>query len=227
PGARNLLQATQRRSGGGGAMPVKASLDLALLGLIAAAPRLCGYDIVRIFSLSMRHFWHAHPGQIYPTLARMERQGWISSRELIQRGRPNKRLFAITPAGREALERWLHSPYENLKLKHAPLLKTLYLGHLGAEHALANFAEQRAGCLAYLQELRQIGRDFFAQGGYGSEHRMFSYFTLRYGIGFMEQSVRWCDWAMEEIERNRSLFSADSGRAKPEQRRFARRSTRV
>ncbi|HKF27900.1 MAG TPA: PadR family transcriptional regulator [Candidatus Binataceae bacterium] len=207
-------------------MPVKASLELALLGLIAAAPRICGYDISRIFNLSMRHFWHAHPGQIYPTLARMEREGWISSRELIQRGRPNKRLFAITPKGREALQRWLESPYEKLKLKHAPLLKTLYLGHLGAARALAKFAEQRAGCLAYLEELRGIERDFFAQGGYGSEHRMFSYFTLRYGIGFMEESVRWCDWAMEEIERNRSLFSADSERAKPDQSKLARRATR-
>jgi len=207
-------------------MPVKASLELALLGLIAAAPRICGYDIVRIFNLSMRHFWHAHPGQIYPTLARMEREGWISSRELIQRGRPNKRLFAITPKGREALQRWLESPYEKLKLKHAPLLKTLYLGHLGAARALAKFAEQRAGCLAYLEELRGIERDFFAQGGYGSEHRMFSYFTLRYGIGFMEESVRWCDWAMAEIERNRSLFSLDADPASHEQRKFARRSTR-
>ncbi|MBV8139524.1 MAG: PadR family transcriptional regulator [Deltaproteobacteria bacterium] len=221
------MESKKRGSGGGRATPVKASLELALLGLIAAAPRICGYDIVRIFNLSMRHFWHAHPGQIYPTLARMERAGWIGSRELIQRGRPNKRLFTIAPTGRDALERWLESPYENLKLKHAPLLKTLYLGHLGADRALAKFAEQRAGWLAYLEELRGIERDFFARGGYGSEHRMFSYFTLRYGIGFMEESLRWCDWAMEEIERNRNLFSADSGQPKQEQREFAPRATRA
>jgi PadR family transcriptional regulator, regulatory protein AphA len=227
PTVRNPLESKRRRSEGGGATPVKASLELALLGLIAAAPRICGYDISRIFNLSMRHFWHAHPGQIYPTLARMEREGWISSRELIQRGRPNKRLFAITAKGREALERWLESPYEKLKLKHAPLLKTLYLGHLCAGRALAKFAEQRADCLAYLEELRGVERDFFAPGGYGSEHRMFSYFTLRYGIGFMEESVRWCDWAMEEIERNRNLFPVDVEQAKPEPRKFAPPSTRV
>ena len=192
----------------GATAPVKASLELALLGLIAATPRISGYDIVRIFNLSMRHFWHAHQGQIYPTLARMERDGWIASREVIQRGRPNKRLFSILPAGRVALERWLSSPFEELKLKHAPLLKTLYLGHLGADGALKKFAEQRAACVAYLEELRGIEREFFHQGGYHDEHRMFSYFTLRYGIGWMEESIRWCDWAMAEIENNRALFSA-------------------
>jgi len=218
----NLAQSNPAGAGREAA-PVKASLELALLGLIAAEPPICGYEIVRIFKFSMRHFWHAHPGQIYPTLARMEHARWISSREVIQRGRPNKRLFSITPTGRGALERWLRSPYENLKLKHAPLLKTLYLGHLGADGALAKFVEQRAGCLAYLEELRGIEREFFVTGRYRSEHQMFSYFTLRYGIGFMEESVRWCDWAISEIERNRGLFSADSSRAKPEPRKLARR----
>ena len=194
----------------GAAAPVKASLELALLGLIAATPRISGYDIVRIFNLSMRHFWHAHQGQIYPTLTRMERERWIASREVIQRGRPNKRLFSITPTGREALERWLSSPFEELKLKHAPLLKTLYLGHLGADGALEKFTEQRAGCVAYLEELREIEREFFNDGGYRDEHRMFAYFTLRYGIGWMEESIRWCDWAMAEIENHRGLFSTPS-----------------
>jgi len=222
---RNSRPTKPARSAGDVA-PVKASLELALLGLIAATPRISGYDIVRIFDLSMRHFWHAHQGQIYPTLARMERDGWISSREVIQRGRPNKRLFSITPVGRAALERWLKSPFESMKLKHAPLLKTLYLGHLGADGALRKFSEQRADCAAYLEELRAIERDFFAEGGYRNEHRMFSYFTLRYGISWMEESVRWCDWAMAEIERHRDLFSGGSGpagAAAPDQRKLARR----
>ena len=202
-----------RKGFDGGSAPVKASLELALLGLIAASPRITGYDIVRIFNLSMRHFWHAHQGQIYPTLTRMEKEGWISSREVIQRGRPNKRLFSITTSGRKELERWLLSPFEDLKLKHAPLLKTLYLGHLDADRALEKFAEQRAGCVAYLEELRGIERDFFAQGGYTDKHMMFSYFTLRYGMGWMEESVRWCDWAIAEIEKNRDLFSINKADA--------------
>jgi len=212
----------------GAQAPVKASLELALLGLIAEMPRISGYDIVQVFNLSMRHFWHAHQGQIYPTLARMERDGRIKSREVIQRGRPNKRLFSIMPAGRETLQQWLRSPFEDLKLKHAPLLKTRYLGHLGPDGAIAKFAEQRAACFAYLEELRGIERDFFGKGGYATEHMMFSYFTLRNGIGWMEESIRWCDWATGEIERNRALFPAESGAAKdPPRQRSQTRSRRA
>ena len=127
-----------------------------------------------------------------------------------------------------ALEKWLLSPFEDLKLKHAPLLKTLYLGHLGADRALAKFAEQRAACVAYLEELRDIDRRFFdhrgdSESGYTSEHMMFSYFTLRYGIGWMEESVRWCDWAIGEIERHRDLFGNSTARAPIDAPKAARR----
>ena len=101
---------------------IKASLELALLGLIAEQHPRSGYDLVQTFRLSMVHYWHAHPGQIYPTLERMERDGWIAGREVIQRGRPNKRVYSITAEGRRVLLEWLSSPYESLKMKNAPLL---------------------------------------------------------------------------------------------------------
>ena len=66
----------------------KASLDLALLGLIAEVPGVSGYDIMKIFDLSMAHYWHAHPTQIYPTLDRMEEFGLIKRRNVVQRNRP-------------------------------------------------------------------------------------------------------------------------------------------
>ncbi|HYR79617.1 MAG TPA: PadR family transcriptional regulator, partial [Candidatus Dormibacteraeota bacterium] len=48
-----------------------ARLDLALLGLIAEVPGISGYGILKIFDLSMTHYWHAYPSQIYPTLDQM------------------------------------------------------------------------------------------------------------------------------------------------------------
>jgi len=189
------------------ASAVKSSLEYALLGLIAEMPGISGYDIVKIFNLSMRHFWHAHQGQIYPTLERMQRDGWIRSREVIQRGRPNKRLFSSTAEGERALERWLRSPLEDMKLKFAPLLRTRFLGHLGCDEARAQLEEQRTGCIEYLEELRRIEREYFAGSQYASRHMMFSHFTLRYGIAWMEESIRWCEWATGVVNRNSALFA--------------------
>ncbi len=186
---------------------IKSSLEYALLGLISESPGVSGYDIVKIFELSMRHFWHAHQGQIYPTLERMEAAGWIKSRQVIQHGRPNKREFSSTPAGERALTRWLHSPFEKMKLKYPPLLRTRFLGHLGADAARAQLQEHKHETGRYLDELREIERGFFAHiQRYPDVNVMFSFFTLKYGIGWMEENLRWCDWALAELERNLALF---------------------
>jgi DNA-binding PadR family transcriptional regulator len=189
---------------------VKASLELAMLGLIAEEHPRSGYDLVQAFRISMVHYWHAHPGQIYPTLDRMERDGWIAGREVIQRGRPNKRVYSITSEGRRVLLEWLGSPYEPLKMKNPPLLKSRFLGHLGADGARAKFAEMRDAMAAYLEQLRGYDRMIDERGGsYASVNQMFVYFTLRRGMEFARSELEFCDWAMDEIDRHRALFGDD------------------
>jgi DNA-binding PadR family transcriptional regulator len=192
----------------------KASLELALLGLIAEQHPRSGYDLVQAFRLSMVHYWHAHPGQIYPTLDRMERDGWISGREVIQRGRPNKRVYSITAEGQRVLLEWLASPYEPLKMKNAPLLKSRFFGHLGADGARSKFAEMREAMAAYLEQLHGYDRMLAERGGpYANVNQMFVYFTLRRGIEFARSELEFCDWAMNEIDRHRELFPDRASRA--------------
>ena len=189
---------------------IKASLELALLGLIAEEDRpRSGYDLVQAFRISMVHYWHAHPGQIYPTLDRMEHEGWIAGREVIQRGRPNKRVYSITAKGRGILLEWLSSPYEPLKMKNAPLLKSRFFGHLGADGARAKFAEMRDAMTAYLEKLRGYDRMIAEHGGpYANVNQMMVYLTLRRGLEFARAEMEFCEWAMDEIDRHRDLFDS-------------------
>src|SRR5208282_3515247 len=162
---------------------IKASLELALLGLIAERRMVTGYDLVKLFDLSMAHYWHAHHGQIYPTLERMRRRGWIRRRDVIQKRRPNKRLYTIAPEGQRKLMEWVQSPFEGLRLKYAPLLRCRFLGHLGADGARAKFEEERNGWAGYLETYRSIERQFLPDGhGYDDVNTMFTHFTLHRGI---------------------------------------------
>lgn len=193
----------------------KASLEYALLGLIAEMPEASGYDIAKMFELSMEHYWHASPTQIYPTLERMEEFGLIKGREVIQRDRPNKRVYSITNAGERVMLEWLESPFEGLRLKFAPLLRCRFLGHLGPDGARAILEEERRSWANKLKFYRDIEKNYFAdKRGYHNVNAMFSMFTLRRGIDWMEENIRWCDWAIGEVERNRGLFPAQNTRAR-------------
>ncbi|MGH2769804.1 MAG: PadR family transcriptional regulator [Actinomycetota bacterium] len=62
-----------------------------------------GLDLVRRTGLK--------PGSLYPTLARLEGYGWVTSRweELDQHdaGRPRRRYYRLTPSGMEAVRKLL------------------------------------------------------------------------------------------------------------------------
>ena len=62
-----------------------------------------GYELAKRFDASVANFWHALPQQLYSELRRLEEQRLVSGRAVRQRGRPDKRVFTITPAGVEAL----------------------------------------------------------------------------------------------------------------------------
>jgi DNA-binding PadR family transcriptional regulator len=213
-GARSASTKVGETGAASAASNGKATLDHALLGLIAEQPGLSGYDLVKIFNLSMVHFWHAYPTQIYPTLDRMERLGLIKGREVVQRDRPNKRQYTITTAGRQRLVGWLKSPFEEIKLKHPPLLRCRFLGHLEEGVARAKLLEERAAWEHQLDLYRKIEQQYFAdQAGYRDVNSMFSMFTLRRGIDWMLENIRWCNWAIAEIDRNHMLFQTPEARA--------------
>lgn len=69
-----------------------------------------GADLTRRFDRSIGFFWNATHQQIYRTLGRMERDGWVSSEVVPQADRPATKVYAVTDEGRAALARWIAEP---------------------------------------------------------------------------------------------------------------------
>lgn len=81
-------------------------LRFALLGLLSRAP-MTGYDLERWIRRSIDHFWSAQLSQIYRTLRQLENDGLVTSSLEHQASRPDRRVYALTPAGEKALAAWL------------------------------------------------------------------------------------------------------------------------
>jgi len=60
-----------------------------------------GYEIKKMFEESFSHFQAVSFGSIYPALARLSEQGLVSFRKETQEKRPTKKVFSITPEGRQ------------------------------------------------------------------------------------------------------------------------------
>lgn len=86
------------------------SVRNALLGLLAQRPRH-GYELHAAFEAVVggEQNWDVKPAQIYTTLTRLEKDGLVKEDGLEQGGGPEKRIYTVTRAGREALGEWFAS----------------------------------------------------------------------------------------------------------------------
>src|SRR5512133_4027220 len=95
-----------------------------ILGFLSLGPR-SGYDIKTVVDRSTRFFWAASYGQIYPELRRLEEEGLVEGEDRPNGGR-SRRVYRLTPAGREALHGWLLGSTVTIELRDESLLRLFF-----------------------------------------------------------------------------------------------------
>lgn len=84
----------------------------AILGLLASG-ELHGYELKRRLEFLLQHFWTVDFGQLYRHLAALERDGLVEKRIQHQEMRPDRKIYRITPRGRDVLRAWMDQPNES------------------------------------------------------------------------------------------------------------------
>lgn len=157
-----------------------------------------GYDLSKRFDHSVANFWPASRQQIYRELDRLEDDGLATARRVRQRKRPDKRVFSLTAAGREAIDEFVRAETSPPIVRDDLLVKVAGLDGgnrgdvaaavrdrlAGHEEKLAAYRELEAGYLAGAD-----ADEVLAAGA--SRPGIGPYLTLRRGIAFEEESVRW------------------------------------
>jgi len=165
----------------------------AVLGLLALGPR-SGYDIKRAVDRSIRHFWAASYGQIYPELRKLEEAGWIAGKDADRGGR-TRRVYRITARGSRALEDWLHGYETRIELRDESLLRLFFADTLPTDEALGLLAARREGyrmMRAYLEGL---------DDGSGEQDPPFVDLVYRWGLDYCEWGIEWCDRQERRLRR--------------------------
>jgi DNA-binding PadR family transcriptional regulator len=125
-----------------------------LLGLLASGPRH-GYELKRAHDECMPRAKPLAFGQVYATLGRLQRDGLVEQAEKDQAGGPERVAYALTPAGRVALDEWLSTVETPTPYVVSTLFNKVVVALLAADadRARAYLAEQRAAHMARLREL--------------------------------------------------------------------------
>jgi PadR family transcriptional regulator, regulatory protein AphA len=168
--------------------------EAALLGLLRTRP-MSGYDLRKDVERSVGYFWAPAKTQIYATLPRLVAAGYATQERVVQDARPDKSIYAITDAGREALRVWVEeAPLEAGQGRNLILMK-LYFGE-GADRdaLLRQLRERRADAERLLGELEEL-EDAGAGGS------PFQALTRRWGFIYGEALLRWTEEAEAALGR--------------------------
>jgi PadR family transcriptional regulator AphA len=95
-------------------MNFRVSAEHALLGILMTGPKY-GYELHRYISIHMSQFWDLSMSQVYALLKRMENDTMVVSQEKWQKTRPPKKIFTLTPRGKDTFLHWLAAPVEHVR----------------------------------------------------------------------------------------------------------------
>ncbi|WP_297697403.1 PadR family transcriptional regulator [Mycobacterium sp.] len=183
-----------------------------------------GYDLAKGFDASVANFWPATPQQLYRELDRLAEDGLIRARVVHQERRPNKRMFSLTEAGREAIRQFTAKAPKPSVIRDELLIK-VQAADAGDISAVRELIVERLRWASAKSQRYERLRARLLDGRSEEEYldqaeRIGPYLTLIRGISFEEENIRWAEHALAVIERRVSAAATDTARPR---RRRARR----
>lgn len=155
-----------------------------MLGMLAEGP-MTGYRLREEIRASVGHFWQESFGQLYPTLATLEREGLVRRRQGGGRSVP----YELTGAGRHALREWLAAEPESMSAQRNELLLKIFFGRHAAPGVLREHLRRHRD---RLEEALDSYRDLeHLVASEDSPDRSYWLITVRHGRALVEAGLAW------------------------------------
>ena len=163
-----------------------------MLGLLEDRPSH-GYDLKHAYD---RLFGERRPlrfGQIYATLARLDRDGLIQVEAVERADGPDRTRYGITAEGRADLDRWLREALVPQPGPHDELFTKVVLAITSGRDAGLLLAEQRTAHRARMRELTAAKRSADLLRVIAADRDLFH----------LEADIRWIDLTEARLDRLR------------------------
>jgi DNA-binding PadR family transcriptional regulator len=127
-----------------------------LLALLQKEPSH-GYELKSAIESLFGGVWpDVNVGQVYSTLARLERMGLVRSATVAQGGRPDKKVYELTATGRDELRRWVDDLVPAVRVRDTFFSKLVLAWKTGLADPIELIDRQRRAHLLRLRELGEL-----------------------------------------------------------------------
>ena len=182
------------------------SLRHLILAVLLREPS-SGYQVAQEFDLVAGFFWKATHQQVYRELAGLAKTGFVAFRTVEQTGKPDKKVYSITPAGIDEFNAWFATPTSPPRT-HDPLMIKFFAGNerideLARQLNLSIKEHENA-----LAALRKVESEFYPEPtDQMPPWKLCIYLSLQLGI---EREMAWLGWAARSAKVLEALASNDA-----------------
>ena len=178
------------------------SLSHSILGFLSYQS-MTGYDLAKAFSSSVRFFWYAQTSQIYLELNKLEKKEFVTCEIIIQTEKPSKKLYSITPKGKDEFLRWLSQENDELSKgnKNAFLMKIFFSGCRPPKECIDMLSDFINDCSQYKSEMQQIPGSIGQYGNLvGSEQKLYWELSADFGYCYIQMCIDWAKRSIKKLE---------------------------
>lgn len=168
--------------------------ETAVLGGLSVMP-MTGYALREAIREVLGHFWSESFGQIYPTLAELERQGHVRR---VGSGRAGASTFAITPSGVARLKELLGEPIQQVPPRNGLMLRLFFGRHLGPDACRSLVLGARAEAERRLVQFEAIRHEPAQEETAGD--RPYWLLTVSAGEHSARAVIGWADEALAALD---------------------------
>lgn len=163
-----------------------------LLALLAKEPAH-GYELKLALEQA---FGAGYPspniGQVYVTLKRLEAEGLVRSEDVAQDSRPNKKVYELTAAGREAVAAWVDEPADGPRVRDDFFVKLVLAPRAGLADAMELINRQRRH---YYAQMRRLAELLEGEGHLDATARLF----IEGQVLHLQADLDWLERCQQEL----------------------------
>jgi DNA-binding PadR family transcriptional regulator len=182
------------------------TIEHALLGFLQQSP-LHGYQLYQQLCnpAGLRRVWYLKQAHLYALLSKLEEIGYIASSIQQQETRPARRVFRLTPTGREAFHAWLSSPVQRPRQMRDEFQTKLYFAQIQSREACRQLiAVQRQACYQWLAVQQKSAEQESTDNDFG-------WLVNQYRAKQIQAVLDWLDACQERLEHKVELETSRKG----------------
>jgi PadR family transcriptional regulator AphA len=171
----------------------RVPLRYCLLGLLAQQP-MSGYDMKQFLNQLGWLIGSPSCGSLYPALRALLRDGLATVDTTQSKGKPLRKVYTLTGAGKQSLRHWLGLPATSFTLKDFAM-RLLLADHLAPVQVIDHLRQRRLDVASHQERIQRSVETVNRTGSSGR------HLALNYALALARAELIWLDSALSGLGR--------------------------